>query len=124
MRILVVPGNPVSKGRPRCGRRGAYTDEKTKQAEQLIGWLWKERYGLEPWTTPVRVTLTFLEGPAQRSQDIDNLAKLVLDALNGIAWVDDAQVMSLQADLFRKRADPQTRILVEEMADGRKENPG
>lgn len=27
--------------------------------------------------------------------DVDNIAKLVLDALNGIAWVDDAQVTKL-----------------------------
>lgn len=27
--------------------------------------------------------------------DADNVAKLVLDALNGVAWVDDSQVMSL-----------------------------
>lgn len=27
--------------------------------------------------------------------DIDNIAKLVLDALNGVAWVDDTQVTKL-----------------------------
>jgi Holliday junction resolvase RusA-like endonuclease len=114
-RLLTVPGNPVSKGRPRCGHRGVYTPEKTLLAEDVVRTLWWEKYGSEPWTTPVRVFLTFLEGPGQRAQDIDNLAKLVLDALNGLAWEDDKQVMALHAELFRSRAEGQSRILVEEM---------
>jgi Holliday junction resolvase RusA-like endonuclease len=28
-------------------------------------------------------------------QDVDNVAKAVLDALNGVAWVDDTQVRRL-----------------------------
>lgn len=39
----------------------------------------------------------------------------IIDALNGIAWGDDRQVESLQAEVFRNRAEPQTRILVEVM---------
>ncbi|OXE37422.1 MAG: hypothetical protein CGW95_01600 [Phenylobacterium zucineum] len=31
--------------------------------------------------------------------DIDNLAKAVLDGLNGVAYVDDRQVISLSARL-------------------------
>lgn len=117
-RILVIPGNPTAKGRPRCTKKGVITPEATVRAEAEIGWIWKDRYGLDPWATPLRVTLTFLEGPRQQAQDIDNLAKLVLDALNGIAWVDDKQVLALQVELYRNRAEPQTRILVEEMANG------
>ena len=29
--------------------------------------------------------------------DIDNLTKAVLDALNGLAWYDDAQIVELNA---------------------------
>lgn len=117
-RILVIPGNPTSKGRPRCGYRGVYTPAKTLVAEEVIKTLWWEKYGNDPWGGPLRVTLTFLEGPKQKSQDIDNLAKLALDALNGIAWVDDKQVMALNVELFRNRAEGQTRIMVEWMDDG------
>lgn len=38
--------------------------------------------------------------------DVDNIAKLVLDALNGVAWVDDTQVTELHvAKHDRKRRD-------------------
>jgi Holliday junction resolvase len=114
-RSLTIPGNPTAKGRPRCGHGKVYTPVATMAAEEQIGYAWKEKYGQNPWSTPVRVFLTFLEGPGQRAQDADNLAKLVLDALNHLAWKDDRQVLALHVELFRNRAEGQTRIIVEEM---------
>lgn len=35
-----------------------------------------------------------------RRVDLDNLGKAILDALNGVAWVDDSQVVLLQ--LFKR----------------------
>ena len=29
--------------------------------------------------------------------DVDNICKLILDALNGVAWHDDTQVISIEA---------------------------
>jgi Holliday junction resolvase RusA-like endonuclease len=57
-------------------------------------------------TGPLRVDLFFVlprprkatdTGQATRKPDLDNLTKTILDALNGIAWVDDAQVVELKA---------------------------
>lgn len=42
--------------------------------------------------------------PALRS-DVDNLAKFVLDAMNGLLYEDDRQVVSLHATKFRDSAD-------------------
>lgn len=51
----------------------------------------------------------------QSNQDIDNLAKSCLDALNGIAFSDDRQVVEL---IVRKQVEgpAETRILVEDAA--------
>jgi Holliday junction resolvase RusA-like endonuclease len=49
--------------------------------------------------------------------DIDNCVKLVSDALNGVAWVDDAQVVEVHARKFYG-PDPCTRIRVMEWTDG------
>jgi crossover junction endodeoxyribonuclease RusA len=127
MRRLVIPGRPVSKGRPRCtswweeGKQKyvthLQTPHKTVSQEQVIGYAWKELHGGDLMEGPVRVYLTFVEGPRQRPQDIDNLVKLVLDALNGVAWEDDQQVMAVHAELFRGRPEPMTRIIVEEVND-------
>lgn len=115
---LVVPGEPTAKGRPRATKTGrVYTDAKTRQAENDIGLLWIERRRqCAPAGVPFAVKLTVRfsrpdthyakdgsvrEGcldavpgtPGNRkrgaAKDIDNVAKLVLDALNGVAWDDD-----------------------------------
>lgn len=38
-----------------------------------------------------------LELPKTTKPDVDNLCKALLDALNGIAWIDDAQVCEIWA---------------------------
>lgn len=46
--------------------------------------------------------------------DIDNHLKAVLDSLNGIAFVDDRQVVSAQVELHR--GEPRLEIELEELA--------
>lgn len=63
---------------------------------------------LHPRGTEVRVSVT-CTAPAPKTArhgcvpytvkpDLDNVCKLVLDALNGVAWDDDAQVVSIFAN--------------------------
>lgn len=49
--------------------------------------------------------------PTQKP-DADNFAKLVKDALNGVAWVDDAQVVDLMVRKFYTTAEPCTDVTV------------
>jgi Holliday junction resolvase RusA-like endonuclease len=66
--------------------------------------------GCEPHAEPVNVVIDFVFGrpkshlckagvradaPALPRSDVDNMAKAVLDSLNGIAWDDDCQVARL-----------------------------
>jgi Holliday junction resolvase RusA-like endonuclease len=66
--------------------------------------------GCEPHAEPVNVVIDLVfarpkshllksgvrkGAPAMPRCDLDNCAKAVLDALNGIAWVDDSQVSRL-----------------------------
>lgn len=60
--------------------------------------------GTRPLTVPVRVTLE-VHRPAKRG-DLDNSIKVLLDALKGIAFVDDSQVCAL--NVFRHEATPKT----------------
>jgi len=112
-----VTGVPVAKGRPKFSMRGgfarAYTPAKTKDFETLIKWVAQECKIEELMTGPVSVQIeiylpipkTFTKKklaliekfelrPLTRP-DIDNYAKLCLDALNEIIWKDDNQVVSL-----------------------------
>lgn len=38
---------------------------------------------------------------SRRFGDIDNLAKAILDACNGVVWTDDAQIVSLTTEKFQ-----------------------
>ena len=115
---FTVSGTPIAKGRPRFSMRGgvprAYTPDRTDAWEEQIAWAAKSA-GALPSDSPCRVmfiatfvvpaswgkkkALDALQGHRKYAirPDIDNLYKC-LDALNGIAWKDDAQVYSIMAE--------------------------
>lgn len=114
--IITLEGPPIQKGRPRVTRFGTFTPKKTKAYQHALGLAaMRAMAGREIITCPVEVMilLTF-EPPASWSQrkraaacaldfapavkpDIDNLAKSVLDGLNGVVFQDDAQCYHLVA---------------------------
>lgn len=86
-------GEPKSKQRPRVTARGTYTPKETQEAEQRVRAAWRQTQA-EPFTYQVVVTIDFFNGNKRR-RDLDNMAKLVLDALNKVAYADDYQVVGL-----------------------------
>ena len=94
--LFTVEGEPMSKARARVTKTGhAYTPKATVQAEARV----KEAFRVtacEGFFNSVGVELAFYQGTRAR-KDIDNMAKLVLDALNGVAWSDDVHVSCLLA---------------------------
>lgn len=114
---FTVPGNPKAKGRPRFSGH-AYTPKATLVAEEEIWWVAKEAMGTrKPVTASLVVGIDFRMATARRV-DIDNLAKLVLDALNEVVWVDDAQIVTLVLTKSIDRVSPRTdvRVALEEAA--------
>lgn len=135
---LVVPGPPVAKARARIvyrERLGKYvgvTPEKTQAAEEEIGWLARCESGRDMMEGALRLTVRFYypiprswpkwrqkeaaaDSPKQRptvKPDLDNLLKLVKDALTGIAWHDDAQIVDLTAHKYYS-LEPRTDIVVD-----------
>lgn len=87
---LVIPGEPVSKGRPRFNGKRAYTPAATKAAEQVIADAYKAQNG-RFFEGQVALEVMFWNGNRRR-RDKDNMLKLVMDALNGVAYADDVQV--------------------------------
>lgn len=111
---IVVLGQPVPKARPRVVEGHTYTPQRTKAYEELVGWTVRQRF---PEIQPdgeheYRVHATFyMDG--RRRCDVDNLAKAgALDALNGIIWADDSQVVDLRAQVFRGSDDPRLELLI------------
>ena len=116
-----VPGEPTGKARPRVVRNGAfartYTPEKTVNYENLIKVEYQRQcgntyfgeaclameivafYGL-PSSASKRKKAAMLEGVLRpkKKPDCDNVVKVICDALNGVAYHDDAQVVSCSID--------------------------
>ena len=103
----------VGKQRPRTAARGkhvrVYTPRKTRLFEDRIRKAWRKQVGCG-WATfagPVIVTILIGRELAKSNPkrwagrldlgkpDADNVAKAVLDALNGLAYADDSQVFRL-----------------------------
>lgn len=110
--VFVIPGQPVGKGRPRFTKTGhAFTPSKTAQYEALIRRLWDKSYPPMEGAVAVKIIAgcqvpkgssrkqrsLMLGGdiPHTKKPDVDNIAKIVMDGLNGLAYHDDAQVVEL-----------------------------
>lgn len=127
----------LGKQRPRFFKRGkrtgTFTPEKTRQAMAAIAVAYKgaslRAHGqvvYAPKGTPVTVAIVtvrplpkskpkrILREPDTHKPDVDNTAKLVLDALTGVAWDDDIQVCDLHVRKFDRMRDrgERTHVLV------------
>lgn len=114
-----VPGQPEGKGRPRIGKTfgghaRAFTPDKTVAYEGKIAHVAQLAMNGRPLIEgPVFVHLEInLQVPASWSQkrqrlalagtilptkkpDIDNVEKAIFDAINGVVWKDDVQVIEV-----------------------------
>ena len=125
---FTVPGKPVPKARPRVTMHGTYTPQSTREFEQRVRLAWKlSGAGTFPGGLPlcVFVDAAFpipaslsrrkreaMDGePHIRRGDLDNVVKAVLDALNGLAYPDDAAVTLIRASKFWA-PEPHTRIQI------------
>lgn len=105
---LTVPGDPLSKARPRVYHGHGITDQRTKNAENRVYSEFRRKYGdVKPIEGPVQVGIKFFMA-SRHPRDWDNLAKLVTDALNGVAYRDDVQIVEARV----------SKVLPDEMVPG------
>ena len=117
MITFVVYGEPQGKGRANFANGHAYTPERTRTYEaEIVSSFRRDCPGFARWERgiPIRVRIKAVYGiPKSDSQtkramkragairptkkpDCDNIEKVFLDALNGIAWHDDAQIVDIK----------------------------
>ena len=129
--MIGIEGNPFGKERPKFYNGHAVTPEKTKAYEKKVKRLWNEEVGHTfhgavqvgiiavhkiPKSAPKSARRMMLEGERRPGikPDIDNIAKAVLDGLNGAAFDDDKQVASLTIDKVYDD-NPQVIVMVKEI---------
>lgn len=118
-----VVGRVVGSARPRVTKFGTYIPKKTRAYRERIRGEFIEAGGMRRGgPLSVRVDV-FRELPKSRPKvmssepdtfkpDVDNIAKNVLDALNGMAWDDDSQVVDLRVVKHPRERAPE-RIVVQ-----------
>lgn len=112
---FTVDGDPVPKGRPRFARRGqfvqTYTDSKTLEYETHVAMRARQaigaseplkgalsvflylRYAVPESYTKKRKEACLLGLEFPKRIDLDNVYKSITDAMNGIVYVDDSQIV-------------------------------
>jgi len=112
MIVVEIPGKPVSWKRP--GRRGSRYYDSQLNEKNLIRWHYKmAAEGILSLSEPLSVDIQYHISPPislslikrlkligsfhSKKPDVDNLTKIIFDALNGLAWKDDAQIAFLSA---------------------------
>lgn len=104
-----VYGKVIGSARPRVTRRGTYIPKATRDYRDSIERAFLASCGgrFSPIEGPVSLEITVQRAlPKSRPKkvdsepdtfkpDADNIAKNVMDALNGVAWVDDSQIVAL-----------------------------
>ncbi|WP_433662525.1 RusA family crossover junction endodeoxyribonuclease [Nocardia sp. CA-128927] len=108
--VIVIPGEPHPKRRPRLGNRRAYTAEDDLHAEARTGWLLSQAIPA-PLTGNIAMTCIFFRR-TRRIVDADNLLKHVCDAGNRILWRDDSQCTAKLGVIELDRANPRTVVLL------------
>ncbi|MFO7677936.1 MAG: RusA family crossover junction endodeoxyribonuclease [Thermoplasmatota archaeon] len=136
MASFVIKGIPQVKQRPRFATRNGrvltYTPKTTATFENLVR-LKAEKEFIRPLAGPIRLAIRFLlprpkrliwktkpmaEVYSDKRPDIDNLAKSVIDGLNGTAFKDDGQISDLHVTkkYHAGNSEPKTIIIVENVA--------
>ena len=133
--MFKVDGLPKGKARPRFARRGnfvsTYTPKSTLEYEDFIVDKAKRAMGAsEPFKTDLEAFI-YISMPVPKSYpkkrreacligaerpskkpDIDNIIKAYLDAMNGIVYDDDTQIVDLHAT--KVYGEPFVEIMIRE----------
>ena len=126
-----IVGEPQGKGRPRFSTRGGfvktYTPEKTASYENFVKLCYLNKYKGQkldgeivaeiiayfsiPNSFSKKKRAEAIEGKIMptKKPDTDNIAKTILDSLNGIAFEDDKQVVAL---LVKKLYGEEAKVVV------------
>lgn len=134
--MFTVDGEPQGKARPRFstanGRVRAITPKNTVKYENSVKWAYKKNCGTQRFedNASLNVKITAYYGIPQsktnskkermranailptKKPDCDNVAKAILDALNQLAYKDDAQVAELTV-LKRYSDKPRVEVIIQ-----------
>ncbi len=130
---FVVEGEAVPQGRPRFMRNGhAYDPQKSRDYKEQVAFVasWAMRgQSVFPKGTPLKCVITIWQKIPKRftkkqkelaendflrpttKPDADNIAKAITDAMNGIVYADDSQIVEFICEKYYA-AEPKVMVTV------------
>lgn len=145
---ITIPIEPVEQARPRAVRmrKGVrlYDPAKVRNYKSELALRTSLRYNSKPLTGPLDVRLKFYRHIQQSiskkervlrlsgvhrptvKPDTDNYIKSTLDALNGLLWADDNQIVDLSASKFysdKPRVEIEVREIVNDTSQISQKKP-
>lgn len=129
---LIIPGPPCAKQRPRVYGRHAVTPEKTVNYETLVKQLYIIEHHGKQLEGQLQMTVrAYFEIPKSKSQkqahnmsigverptkkpDWDNIGKIISDALNGLAYHDDSQIVTATVEKWYS-TEPRVEVEIQEI---------
>ena len=106
--VITLKGNPVSVNALYYGRR--FLSNRGRELKKDYFYQLKGQYHNKPTAKRLKLTIFAYFG-SKRIRDLDNIGKVVLDALNGIVFEDDGQIDELH--IFRRYDKNNPRMEVE-----------
>lgn len=113
---FTIYGKPKGKDRPRFGQGRTYTAPATKEYEDKVKFEYARQCRNKRFDGNVSVdVVAYIEPPKSlpekkrqaligqfypQKPDCDNMEKIILDALNGVAYEDDKRVVTLTCQKF------------------------
>lgn len=124
-----IKGQPQGKARPRFNGNHTYTPRVTKDYEHLVRTSYIAQCGNQmndfnkitikayfeiPKSATKKERAEIIEGKRiNKKPDIDNIIKIILDSLNGLAYADDKQITKIEASKSYTLGDPEVWVILE-----------
>lgn len=139
MLIFEIPGEPKGKGRPRFTHTGhTYTPTETKEYEEKVIRAYKAKYRDRQYAKgiPLKMEIAAYFEPPKRvpkakraamlnheirpvkKPDSDNIIKIIADALNSVAYYDDAQLAEVKIGKYYSE-EPKVFVMLTEVKNDR-----
>ncbi len=138
---FTIPGEPCAQGRPRFSTIGGYVKAidpaKSRNQKAFVkyfattaakqqGWTYTDlplyveiiAYMGIPKSKPKKWRTAAIRGQERptKKPDVDNLFKLVTDALSGVIYADDKQIVSCRVQKWYSE-EPRTEVKIAEVID-------
>lgn len=117
---IVLLGNPKSTSHIyhyhcKFGRPAGYMTAEGKKIKESY-WLQARSQCKKPLSGPLKVSI-ILFFQDRRARDWDNFHKLSMDALNGVVWVDDKQIIEANVRKSYDKENPRIELEISTVSE-------